>query len=415
MYTSRLKQPQLVREGESQLRHRPKLNNEQYQALIALHRALLLYEDYDFFLASQHPSATLPFSSLRKMLPVLLNGNWHQTCADRGSGANLISLHLARKLGLKILKDNSLPNLKLPISGSIRPIGRTYITCQFPNEPDTIQNQEYLVCRTLDIPVITGRPFLKDNAIFTKNKHRLKDATMSDNRLPCLFSMTGKYDTQERLAINVEGNLVFCRPDTGAAINAMSSTYARKNGHRVNRSIRKWVRLGDGSIRLSEGSTWATVTVGSENNCTDLVEFDIFCNLDVDVILGEEWLIEMDAFEKYSEYLFEVESQYLDFGSIVLLGLFEECLRALRKKGRALIAIGRSDSAVELEVPSAEKLEQSDDREYHRRRHEEERISQLSGQKRQDAMTQERQRQEQFYYDRMALQNAALDQASSKA
>ena len=34
-----------------------KLNNEQWQALIALHRTLL-HEHHDFFLASQHPSAT---------------------------------------------------------------------------------------------------------------------------------------------------------------------------------------------------------------------------------------------------------------------------------------------------------------------------------------------------------------------
>lgn len=33
-----------------------KLNNEQWQALIALHRTLL-HEHHDFFLASQHPSA----------------------------------------------------------------------------------------------------------------------------------------------------------------------------------------------------------------------------------------------------------------------------------------------------------------------------------------------------------------------
>jgi hypothetical protein len=50
-----LKQAQLVK--ESLPGHRPKLNNEQYQALIALHRTLL-HEHHDFFLASQHPSAT---------------------------------------------------------------------------------------------------------------------------------------------------------------------------------------------------------------------------------------------------------------------------------------------------------------------------------------------------------------------
>ncbi|QBZ57628.1 hypothetical protein PoMZ_02561 [Pyricularia oryzae] len=34
----------------------PKLNTDQWQALIALHRTLL-HEHHDFFLASQHPSA----------------------------------------------------------------------------------------------------------------------------------------------------------------------------------------------------------------------------------------------------------------------------------------------------------------------------------------------------------------------
>lgn len=40
-----------------------KLNNEQWQALIALHRTLL-YEHHDFFLASQHPSASLALQRL---------------------------------------------------------------------------------------------------------------------------------------------------------------------------------------------------------------------------------------------------------------------------------------------------------------------------------------------------------------
>ena len=40
-----------------------KLNNEQWQALIALHRTLL-HEHHDFFLASQHPSASAPLRRL---------------------------------------------------------------------------------------------------------------------------------------------------------------------------------------------------------------------------------------------------------------------------------------------------------------------------------------------------------------
>ncbi|KAL5349682.1 hypothetical protein ACLOAV_004712 [Pseudogymnoascus australis] len=49
------KQAQLAKDAREGAE--PKLNNEQYQALIALHRTLL-HEHHDFFLASQHPSAT---------------------------------------------------------------------------------------------------------------------------------------------------------------------------------------------------------------------------------------------------------------------------------------------------------------------------------------------------------------------
>lgn len=50
-----LKQAQLAREMPPG--QQPVLNNEQYQALIALHRTLL-HEHHDFFLASQHPAAS---------------------------------------------------------------------------------------------------------------------------------------------------------------------------------------------------------------------------------------------------------------------------------------------------------------------------------------------------------------------
>lgn len=41
----------------------PPLNTHQWQALIALHRTLL-HEHHDFFLASQHPSASLALRRL---------------------------------------------------------------------------------------------------------------------------------------------------------------------------------------------------------------------------------------------------------------------------------------------------------------------------------------------------------------
>ena len=53
MHPSRLKASSARKESTPQ----PKFNNEQCQALIALHRTLL-HEHHDFFLAAQHPPAT---------------------------------------------------------------------------------------------------------------------------------------------------------------------------------------------------------------------------------------------------------------------------------------------------------------------------------------------------------------------
>ncbi|KAF8467860.1 hypothetical protein BDZ91DRAFT_782504 [Kalaharituber pfeilii] len=57
------KQAALAKAMEQEGLSLPKLTNEQWQALIALHRTLL-YEHYDFFLASQHPSASASLRGL---------------------------------------------------------------------------------------------------------------------------------------------------------------------------------------------------------------------------------------------------------------------------------------------------------------------------------------------------------------
>ncbi|CAI0648821.1 unnamed protein product, partial [Colletotrichum noveboracense] len=58
----------------------PKLNNEQWQALIALHRTLL-HEHHDFFLASQHPSAS---PTLRGLAMPAFEDAWIEYLGDLG-------------------------------------------------------------------------------------------------------------------------------------------------------------------------------------------------------------------------------------------------------------------------------------------------------------------------------------------
>ena len=61
-----------------------KLTNEQWQALIALHRTLL-HEHHDFFLASQHPSSSpaLKRLAIKYAMPARMwRHGFHQSCGN---------------------------------------------------------------------------------------------------------------------------------------------------------------------------------------------------------------------------------------------------------------------------------------------------------------------------------------------
>jgi hypothetical protein len=62
---------------EAEPSKQPKLNNEQWQALVAIHR-MLLYEHHDFFLAFQHPSAdpSLPRLALKYAMLARMWRHW---------------------------------------------------------------------------------------------------------------------------------------------------------------------------------------------------------------------------------------------------------------------------------------------------------------------------------------------------
>ncbi|TQN64497.1 Telomerase-binding protein EST1A, partial [Colletotrichum shisoi] len=84
----------------------PKLNNEQWQALIALHRTLL-HEHHDFFLASQHPSASPALRRLASKMAIedddlkdrevwtSVSRHWYSKASDKAPTTGRLYHHLA--------------------------------------------------------------------------------------------------------------------------------------------------------------------------------------------------------------------------------------------------------------------------------------------------------------------------------
>ncbi|RWA03437.1 hypothetical protein EKO27_g11668 [Xylaria grammica] len=83
-----------------------KLNNEQWQALIALHRTLL-HEHHDFFLASQHPSASPALKRLASKMAIededirdrevwtSVSRHWYSKASDKAPTTGRLYHHLA--------------------------------------------------------------------------------------------------------------------------------------------------------------------------------------------------------------------------------------------------------------------------------------------------------------------------------
>ncbi|KAK6956282.1 hypothetical protein Daesc_001557 [Daldinia eschscholtzii] len=72
-------------DNAQQSQNETQLNNEQWQALIALHRTLL-HEHHDFFLASQHPSASQALRRLasKYAMPAPFEDTWIECLGDLG-------------------------------------------------------------------------------------------------------------------------------------------------------------------------------------------------------------------------------------------------------------------------------------------------------------------------------------------
>ncbi|KAF4870055.1 Telomerase-binding protein EST1A [Colletotrichum siamense] len=72
----------------------PKLNNEQWQALIALHRTLL-HEHHDFFLASQHPMAIEDDDLKDREVWTSVSRHWYSKASDKAPTTGRLYHHLA--------------------------------------------------------------------------------------------------------------------------------------------------------------------------------------------------------------------------------------------------------------------------------------------------------------------------------
>ncbi|RYP22341.1 hypothetical protein DL765_001693 [Monosporascus sp. GIB2] len=181
------------------------------------------------------------------------------------------------------------------------------------------------------VPLILGMPFLREAQILTENTHLLESFPSESSTIESVFWIGTPHN---RMKCNLDGRNAVAVADYGSDVNLMSLSYAKKEGHHIDRrrEVRKRLQFGDGSQADTVGQVivsnltldWrrpATMTLeelhpdhsaagagqpGSSSSldhetaqdagATFSAVFDVLPSLPCDVLLGRDFFGATDAF-----------------------------------------------------------------------------------------------------------------------
>jgi hypothetical protein len=268
-------------------------------------------------------------------LPMILGGLQSETVLstpDSGSEENIISKDLIAALGLKI--DDSPEQQKEFRMGNnkiVKALGGVTIPCRFARDQVAELECWFYVFNTLITPLIMGMKFLDSTETLTKNKHRLQARLRPTNgpllcasinnpkrRLRCYTSWTGP---KESLFSMSKFNETLANADTGSEIDLMSVEFCKRRGFSMGKVglMDSKIQFADGSVAHLAGKARAVVTFGkSQNEHRIHRTFHVLEDLTCDVLFGEDFLEETNAFETYhSSFSIEHDDDLAQVNTIV--------------------------------------------------------------------------------------------------
>ena len=273
-------------------------------------------------------------------LPIEILGSTYATCPDSGSQENIMAKAISDQLDLSIddaaehQKEFRMANGKV-----VKALGRTSVDCAFTKEPDSQHQCSFYVFKALIAPIIMGMAFLDATETLTKYKHRLQ-SSMVPRTGP--LQLYGIDNPVQRIQCLADLRKTLANADTGSEIDLISLAYARRRGYYLdavdfgdNR-----VQLADGSVAFLVGKVNISIIFGDVDNefyawkfpHTEIQRtFYVLEGLTSDMVLGEEFLDETNAFETYRTALTFQESEdiYCHLDTIIWLRTPEKYIRNL--------------------------------------------------------------------------------------
>lgn len=251
----------------------------------------------------------------RSHLPLAINGLTENAVADTGAQENVISESLAKRLKLKVHKAGGEAHQFMNAVGKrMTAIGYAQVPCTFQDQSQQSVTSRFWVFPKLIVPLVVGRNFLESTETLTRFKHRLQNLVISAGiSLRVLHMELPRW----RLNCTIDSLPTLANPDSGSDLDLMSLSFVQQNGFNMKQVQRGkgYIQFADGTIQRLKGVVSVPFSIGHGRDGHHNHEFYVLDGLTSEVLLGNNTLTELDAFDTYGHEFVDLEEydEYSDF------------------------------------------------------------------------------------------------------
>ena len=283
----------------------------------------ILDNDQEALVHPKQPNKQVATSLTRVSVPITCNGSDTNALPDTGVVLNVMSHAYALGSGLTVdtdaKKQHTFSNAK---GRCFTSIGETTARIGIKDGLTPPQEVTFSIVERLPSDLILGRMFLTAAGLLKAFKDRVRRVAVPVAKE--FFRVMRMDATSHRLLCQVDGNDVPAYADTGSDVDLVSLEYAIRRHWTIKRtpSHQGQVLLSDGTIEDLEGYVERTISVAGTQTTR---RFHVLNGLTCDVLLGNEFIHDLDVWNNHAESLIEVEAgDSYDLYNIEWVGCFNK-------------------------------------------------------------------------------------------
>lgn len=247
-------------------------------------------------------------SHLKWDAPIMLKGTEILACPDTGSEQNILSKDSANKLGVLEQLDPSQSGKFILGNGKATwSLGAIELEMCFSQQPEVLLPCMFHVFETLIRPAILGGVFLRHTETLTKYRQsRLRRRVVHPSSRPEVMQIGY---ARERFRCFVDAVMVDVHADTGSEMDLVSQRFVRKSSHQAQALQNPMaVQFADGSVGCISHQIFTRFSADLERPKTewDGKWFYVLDDLPCEILLGNETLDNLDAFNRETSFVMEV-------------------------------------------------------------------------------------------------------------